>query len=228
MNEPSPACARSHFPAGLYPLAVRCILAARRAGPAVLLFADVLFAAGAGGVVAQLGGRVGARARRSARRGGRCFLTPPKFQGRNPTIPTDPRLDSGWATGPSICLPNGPAQTGRATAARSIATSAISTPIAGNRCRQTVTFAANRVRGRTPHPRARHDHVACGVGGDGGREVCWASIVELSAKFRLGRLAIAARHWQRSFFAADGGGVDCTGPRPSLGRSRSRPIGASR
>jgi hypothetical protein len=42
----------------------------------------------------------------------------------------------------------------RATAARSIAASAISTPMAGNRCRQTVTLAANRVRGRTPHPRA--------------------------------------------------------------------------
>ena len=106
---------------------------------------------------AQLWGRVGReRARERARRFRRCFLTPPKFQGRNPTIPTNPRLDSGWATGPSICLPNGPAQTGRATAARSIAVSAISTPIAGNRCRQTVTFAANRVRGRTPHPRARH------------------------------------------------------------------------
>jgi hypothetical protein len=36
-----------------------------------------------------------------------CFLTPLKFQGRNPTIPTDPRLDSGWATGPSIGLPKG-------------------------------------------------------------------------------------------------------------------------
>jgi len=45
----SPACARSHFPAGLYPLARRApnegIAAARRAGPAVGLFADVLFAA---------------------------------------------------------------------------------------------------------------------------------------------------------------------------------------
>jgi hypothetical protein len=47
----SPACARSDFPAGLYPypLAVRCIVTA---GPAVVLFADVLFAAGAGGGVA--------------------------------------------------------------------------------------------------------------------------------------------------------------------------------
>src|SRR6266566_8986 len=123
----SPACARSHVPAGLYPLAaVGCIVAA---GPAVVLFAD------------QLWGRVGSRGLARARVGpwGRCFLTPPKFQGRNPTIPTDPRLDSGWATG-------------RATAARSIAASAISTPIAGNRCRQTVTFAANRVRGRNTAP----------------------------------------------------------------------------
>jgi hypothetical protein len=38
-----------------------------------------------------------------------CFLTPLKFYGRNPTIPPDPRLDSGWATGPSTCLPKGPA-----------------------------------------------------------------------------------------------------------------------
>src|SRR6266566_997095 len=93
----SPACARSHFPAGLYPLAaVGCIVAA---GPAVVLFAD------------QLWGRVGSRGLARARVGpwGRCFLTPPKFQGRNPTIPTDPRLDSGWATGHLSACPNGPA-----------------------------------------------------------------------------------------------------------------------
>ena len=47
----------------------------------------------------------------------------------------------------------------------------------------------------------------------------WASIADLSAEFRLGRLAIAARERQRSFLSADGGGVDCAGPRPSPGRS---------
>ena len=35
----------------------------------------------------------------------RCFLAPLKFQGRNPTIPTDPRLDSGWTTWPIFLLP---------------------------------------------------------------------------------------------------------------------------
>jgi hypothetical protein len=63
----SPACARSDFPAGLYPypLAVRCIVTA---GPAVVLSADVLFAAGAGGgVAADLWGRLGASGLASAR-----------------------------------------------------------------------------------------------------------------------------------------------------------------
>src|ERR1700686_3833509 len=39
-----------------------------------------------------------------------CLFRLLKFQGRNPTIPTDPRLDSGWATGPSIGLPSGLAE----------------------------------------------------------------------------------------------------------------------
>jgi len=47
------------FRAGLYPLAVRCIVAARLAGPAVVLFAEC--AGGRGGVADQLWGRVGSR-----------------------------------------------------------------------------------------------------------------------------------------------------------------------
>src|ERR1700738_2317680 len=31
-----------------------------------------------------------------------CFLPPLNLQGRNPTIPTDLRLDSGWATEEAI------------------------------------------------------------------------------------------------------------------------------
>ena len=69
---PSPACARSDFRAGLYPLAaVRCIVAA---GPAIVLFGGILFAAtagpaGGGGVAEELWGRVGASGLASARVG---------------------------------------------------------------------------------------------------------------------------------------------------------------
>jgi len=155
----------------------------------------------------------------------RCFLTPPKFQGRNPTIPTDRRLDSGWATGPPICLPKEPGSrpAERRPRARSIATSAISTPIVGNRCRQTATFAATASEARH---RAREFAtttplvVLAVMAGEG--------VVGLNCR-PLGRIQIGAarnRGWDgKGLFAADGGGVDCAGPRPLLGRSRSRLLG---
>src|SRR5437879_10789056 len=68
--------------------------------------------AGGGGVGAELGGRVGSRGLASARVGElSCFLRPPKFQGRNPTIPIDPTMDAGRATGNLPASPTGPTPT---------------------------------------------------------------------------------------------------------------------
>ena len=66
----SPACARSDFRAGLYPLAaVRRIVAARLAGPAVVLFRKMVPAA----LAAQVRGRGAAPGLASSRLGGaRC------------------------------------------------------------------------------------------------------------------------------------------------------------
>ena len=82
----------------------------------------------------------------------------------------------------------------------------------------------HRARGRTPHRRARYDHVASGLAGMAGD-----GVVGLNCR-SLGRIQIGAARNRGSgtakvFLSADGSGVDCAGPRPSLGRSGAGSLG---